>query len=120
MKEILIKLRRLGLYLSASPDNELDSERADRLNDTQEVIEFLVNDIPINCLAYALRFWKENKKYKILYDGNHVINVPDCVSVNGFLPLSSYGYEHFINSFAGLLTYVDIFLLKEYLRNEQN
>lgn len=28
----------------------------------------------MNCLEYALRFWKENPSYKIVYDGNHVIN----------------------------------------------
>ena len=118
MKKILTKLRSLELYLSAHPDNEPGSEAADRLSDAQEIIEELVNEIPINCLAYALRFWRDNKKYKILYDGNHVINTPAGVDVAGFLPLGCYGSENLLSSFRNDLLLQDAELLKEYLITE--
>lgn len=118
MKKLLTKLRSLELYLSAHPDNEPGSETADRLSDTQEIIEELINEIPINCLAYALRFWRDNKNYKILYDGNHVINAPAGVEGGGFIPLGYYGSENLFSSFRSELILQDFELLKEYLITE--
>lgn len=118
MRKLLTKLRSLELYLSAHPDNEPGSELADRLSDTQEIIEELTNEIPINCLVYALRYWRDNKKYKILYDGNHVINAPAGVEVAGFLPLGFYGSSNLFISFKGELLLQDAELLKEYLITE--
>ena len=53
----------------------------------------------MNCLKYALNFWNEHRGYIILYNSDHVINVPVRTEVKGFLPLSEFGMEHLIQSF---------------------
>lgn len=53
----------------------------------------------MNCLQYALNFWNRNKNYIILYNSDHVINVPPRTVVEGFLPLALFGEEHLIKSF---------------------
>ena len=53
----------------------------------------------MNCLKYALNFWNEHRGYIILYNSDHVINVPVRTEVKGFLHLASFGEEHLINSF---------------------
>lgn len=118
MKKLLRKVRSLELYLSAHPDNEPGSETADKLSDAQEILEDLVSGIPINCLSYALRFWRGNEKYKIYYNGDHVINLPIGSIPGNFFPLNYYGYDHLISSFRDEITTQDAELLKEYLTTE--
>lgn len=73
----------------------------------------------MNCLSYALRFWSSNPDYRIYYNNDHCINLPSFVEVKvekgpRFLPLASYGYEHFSSSFAGVLSEEDKLLLARY------
>ena len=67
----------------------------------------------MNCMQYALQFWKKNPNYIILYNSDHAINVPARTNVEGFLPLAHFGEEHITKSF-GLSKYY-IQLLKRYL-----
>lgn len=53
----------------------------------------------MNCLEYALSFWKANPDYIILYNSDHVINVPQGIEVYGFLGLDYFGEEYFIKAF---------------------
>lgn len=97
----------------------------------------------INCLSYALRFWKKNPLYRIWYNSDHCINIPmwidakftnnnryerviidtlDGYQINSsryslgseFSPIEEYGYSYFISSFRELLSEDDVVLLKEY------
>lgn len=86
----------------------------------------------MNCLAYALRFWKQNPRYRIYYDSNHCINVhgrlthePELKREWGlekegsfchFLPIEYYGLQYFESAFAGLLSEDEMALLKEYFK----
>lgn len=67
----------------------------------------------MNCLQYALKYWEKNPDCIILYNSDHVINVPPRTVVKGFLPLALFGEEHITISF-GLSKYY-IQLLKRYL-----
>mgnify|MGYP003482244471 CR=1 FL=1 len=70
-----------------------------------------------NCLSYALEFWSNNSKtYKMVYNSNHVINVPIDTDVKGFLDIKEFGYEHLVSSFKGLLSVKDEGLLIQYLK----
>lgn len=69
----------------------------------------------INCLSYALRFWNTNKYYKILYNSDHVINVPINTNVLGFLDLKEFGEDYFLKAFDGLLNDSDKLILNKYL-----
>ena len=62
----------------------------------------------MNCLEYALEFWSSNKDYCILYNSDHVINVPEGIEVDGFLDISFYGREHIIKSFSINENYIKI------------
>jgi hypothetical protein len=64
----------------------------------------------MNCLQYALKFWEKNPTYRIWYDSNHCINLPEGSSAVGFLLAEKFGYEYFINAFKEFLTdeYLDI------------
>ena len=42
----------------------------------------------MNCLEYALEFWRGNKDYSILYNSDHVINVPEGIEVDGFMDIA--------------------------------
>ena len=59
----------------------------------------------INCLEYALKFWNENKNYKIHYNSDHCINVPTDVKVPTFLPIEDFGHSYFEKWYTqGLIT----------------
>lgn len=72
----------------------------------------------MNCLAYALRFWKINPQYKLYYNSNHVVNLDfysrDANYHTGFLPAEYFGYEYFSSAFKGLLSSYEEDLLKKY------
>ncbi len=53
----------------------------------------------MNCMQYALKYWEKNPDCIILYNSDHVINVPARTVVKGFLPLALFGDEHLIQSF---------------------
>jgi hypothetical protein len=53
----------------------------------------------MNCLEYALGFWKKNRMYQIYYNSDHVINLPAGSRAIGFLPIEEFGYEHMRDSF---------------------
>lgn len=72
----------------------------------------------MNCLSFALRVWSRNNDYKIWYNTNHCINIPNDV-VNPFpnkefLPAEDFGYDYFVNSFKDVLEGDDIKRLKKY------
>lgn len=73
----------------------------------------------VNCLSYALWFWKRHPKYKIVYNGDHAINVPINVKVQGFISLRLYGYMYFRSAFRDELTKGDFETLEEYLQWEK-
>ena len=58
----------------------------------------------INCLEYALLFWKEHPDYRIYYNSSHCINAYEAITGSGYLPAESFGYEYFKNSFKDLLS----------------
>lgn len=68
----------------------------------------------INCLEYALFFWKEQPRYRIYYNSDHVINLPDNSTCDGFLPIEEFGYEHLLSSFT--LSDQAKEILKEYFK----
>lgn len=72
----------------------------------------------MNCLAYALRFWEKNPKYKLYYNSDHVINLnyylKNADFYIGFLPAEEFGYNYFSKSFDGLLDEYEDKLLKKY------
>lgn len=53
----------------------------------------------MNCLEYALSFWKKNRMYRIYYNSDHVVNLPAVGAAKGFLPIEMFGYEHIRDSF---------------------
>lgn len=53
----------------------------------------------MNCLEYALGFWKKNRMYRIYYNSDHVVNLPHGSAAKGFLPIELFGYEHIMDSF---------------------
>ncbi len=67
----------------------------------------------MNCLQFALRFWSKNRKYRIFYNSDHVINLEQCQQ-SDYLPLEDFGFDNIYQSFKGLLTKEDIDLLKCY------
>ena len=62
----------------------------------------------MNCLEYALEFWSGNKDYSILYNSDHVINVPEGIEVDGFMDIAYFGREHIIKSFSLNGNYINI------------
>lgn len=72
----------------------------------------------MNCLIYALRFWKENPDYKIWYNSDHCINIPTFVKDpfpnKEFLPAEEFGYNYFKSWHHALITDHEQNLLKEY------
>jgi hypothetical protein len=68
----------------------------------------------MNCLAYALRFWEKNPKYKLYYRPGHVINSDVSIPGPDWLPAEEYGYCYFVSSFDGLLDEYEQKLLKKY------
>lgn len=68
----------------------------------------------INCLEYALFFWKEQPKYRIYYNSDHVINLTGNSTCDGFLPIEEFGYEHLLSSFT--LSNQAKEILKEYFK----
>ncbi len=67
----------------------------------------------MNCLQFALRFWNDNRNYKIFYNSDHVINLEQCEQTD-YLPLEEFGFKNIYNSFRQILTKNDIQLLKKY------
>ncbi len=71
-----------------------------------------------NCLIYALRFWEQNPKYRLFYNSDHVVNLPEGVGdlvLGPFLTLESFSYDFIRTSFAHALTDPrDQELLKKY------
>ncbi len=81
-------------------------------------------EYPINCLSYALRFWEQNKKYKIWYNSGHCINLPEGMFMpyskeEAFLPATGFGYCYFSSAFDGLLTKDDERILKLYFNQTE-
>lgn len=79
----------------------------------------------MNCLAYALRFWKKEPKYRLFYNSDHVINLPlgknsghVVYEATGFSPVEEYGYEYFSKAFDELLDEYEKKLLKKYFKIE--
>lgn len=76
----------------------------------------------MNCLAYALRFWKKDSRYRLYYDSGHVINSryelhdPRYHVPGEYLPAESYGYDYFLNAFTDLLNQEEKELLKDYFK----
>ena len=70
----------------------------------------------MNCLAYALRFWKQHSKYRLYYNSCHVINSDENIG-GSFLPLESFGYKHILKAFRNLLDKEELKLLKDYFRS---
>ena len=73
----------------------------------------------MNCLAYSLRFWKDNPEYRLFYHIGHVIAVDGFkVHVEGapvqFTPIEEYGYCYFKGAFRKLLDSYEWKLLKRY------
>ena len=49
----------------------------------------------MNCLQFALNVWKTNNNYKIYYNSEHCINLPNNSKADGFLGLELYGFDYF-------------------------
>lgn len=58
-----------------------------------------INFKMINCLEYALNFWKQDKNYKIYYNSDHCVNLPDGIKIDGFLKIEDFGFNYFENWF---------------------
>ena len=74
----------------------------------------------INCLIYALQFWKDNPDYRIWYNSNHCINLPSSIQNpfpnREFLPAEDYGYIYFSSTFKEFLNQEYQLLLKQYFQ----
>lgn len=69
----------------------------------------------LNCLSYALQFWKKCPEYRIYYNSNHCINIPEETKIEGFLPIEEFGFEYFYKWFEqGLINQEDLNLLVSY------
>ena len=66
----------------------------------------------MNCLQYALYFWDKNRKYRIFYDGDHVLNMTE--PAGKFIPLEDYGKDHILRSFRDTLYPIDFIRLNRY------
>ena len=49
----------------------------------------------INCLEYALNYWNKNKNYKIYYNSDHCVNLPEGTKVSNFNPIEDFGLGYF-------------------------
>jgi len=68
----------------------------------------------MNCLSYCLRF--NNPHYRIYYNSDHCVNLPQGTILEGFLLIEEYGYDYFYKWYEqGLINEEDLKLLKEYL-----
>lgn len=72
----------------------------------------------MNCLSFALKVWSRNNDYKIWYNTNHCINIPNDV-VNPFpnkefLPAEDFGYDYFSSAFSKVINEEDLLRLKKY------
>lgn len=81
-------------------------------------IDEYIKDNPPNCLGVALRFWDKNRKYKLYYNSDHVINSDVYINGGDWLPVEDFGYSYFLSSFKGLLTDEEELLLKKYFTND--
>lgn len=81
----------------------------------------------MNCLVYALRFWKDNPDYGLWYNSNHVINIPKGLdvmfkcTVTGkvpYRPVEEYGYDYFASAFKEFLNEEDLALLIKYFKKK--
>lgn len=87
------------------------------LTAAQRIDEY-IKDNPPNCLGVALRFWDKNRKYKLYYNSDHVINSPVYINGGHWVPVEDFGYNYFSSSFKGLLTDEEEMLLKRYFKND--
>lgn len=77
----------------------------------------------MNCLSYALKFWNINNDYKIWYNSDHCINLPNDI-INPFpnkefLPIEEFGYDYFKNWYdERLINDFDFELLKLYFNGK--
>jgi len=75
-----------------------------------------------NCLASALRFWKQHPEYRLFYNSEHVICIHATFIKSDsdikFLPAESYGYNYFKMAFNGLLDEYEMKILREYFNNK--
>ena len=74
-----------------------------------------------NCLGFALRVWKNNNSYKLWYNSDHVINIPESVKVvfegaKSYRPAEEFGYVYFKEAFT--LNEKEKQLLKQYFHVE--
>lgn len=73
----------------------------------------------INCLEYALQYWEKNPKYKLWYNSDHVINIPENTTaafggINKYRPIEDFGFVYVVNAFD--LSDRGIKLLKRYFQ----
>lgn len=73
----------------------------------------------MNCLSYALRFNPPN--YRIYYNSDHCVNLPQGSILKGFLLIAEFGYDYFYKWYEqGLINKRDIELLKDYFSKVHN
>ena len=74
----------------------------------------------INCLSYALRYWNLYPEYRLYYNSDHVVNLPQnsfCFNY-GFRPIEDFGYDYFFNWYnRGLINEDDLILLNRYFNH---
>lgn len=73
----------------------------------------------MNCLEHCLCQWNYLPDYRLWYNGNHVVIIEPGKFLNdvGYLPITFFGYEHLVNSFALDSDFSEI--LKKYFANLQ-
>jgi len=52
-----------------------------------------------SCMSHCLQQWKDNRDYKILYNGSHVIIIEKDGFCAGYIHLDQYGYKHLCKVF---------------------
>ena len=78
----------------------------------------------MNCLVYALRFWLLHPEYTIVYNQDHVINIPEgsyiANSKMTFTPLEDESYSGLLKAFNDFLSDEDKAILDLYLKLKKN
>lgn len=74
----------------------------------------------MNCLAYSLRFWNKNPKYKIYYNSDHAINSDVPIEGNNYMPLEKFTLRDILLQFVGLLNKKENILLVEYFNENKD
>jgi hypothetical protein len=78
-----------------------------------------MSDKLINCLSYALRFWNENPRWIIWFNGDHAINSDHSIKSDPkekmpFKPLDCWSIKDIERMFGPLITESDMKLLHDY------